>query len=287
MCLQILGQICLYTALKRYTRQICMYVFEITLWVEKFKCQCIFPVVPRLWSEISIVANHVQRSFIRPPPHVSVFDFSMRFRLSSTRQQSKPLSVFIWKRCPEWRHLKTEPYHISIDSENVKRKFSKTLMSFTSRASIFRLACTDDCCSSLLLRRFAFFFAIDEREGRATGHEPEPRGTMGRRKTRFRLPSFLCAPIFLEIRETCGYEAAVVAFSSVLVWTGENATKTIVWTQSFWCVFNENGAFWKRIRVDGVLVYTNYYLKCNDNYSALLLLNLQPPDHMNDTSILM
>ena len=32
---------------------------------------------------------------------------------------------------------------------------------------------------------------------------------------------------------------------------GENATKTIVWTRSFSCVFDENGAFRKRIHVDG------------------------------------
>ena len=32
---------------------------------------------------------------------------------------------------------------------------------------------------------------------------------------------------------------------------GENAAKTIVRTRSFWCVFDKNGAFRKRISVDG------------------------------------
>ena len=27
-------------------------------------------------------------------------------------------NAYIWKRCPEWRHLKTEHYRISVDSEN-------------------------------------------------------------------------------------------------------------------------------------------------------------------------
>ena len=45
------------------------------------------------------------------------------------------------------------------------------------------------------------------------------------------------------------------AFSSVLVWTVENAAKTVVWTRIDRCVFDdtENGYFLKRISVDGDL----------------------------------
>ena len=47
--------------------------------------------------------------------------------------------------------------------------------------------------------------------------------------------------------------ACHLAFSSVLVWTVENAAKTVVWTRIDRCVFDDtdNGYLWKRISVDG------------------------------------
>ena len=53
----------------------------------------------------------------------------MRFRLSSTLQRSKTLIVFIenayiWKRCPELTHLKTEPYRKKFHHYGVVSKFA-------------------------------------------------------------------------------------------------------------------------------------------------------------------
>ena len=57
-------------------------------------------------------------------------------------------NLFHRKRCPDWRHLKTEPYRIRLCGQR-KRRLSKMLTSFTSQTSRARLfvACASHSCS--------------------------------------------------------------------------------------------------------------------------------------------
>ena len=70
----------------------------------------------------------------------------MRFRLSSTGQQSKTLSEpskrIHLKRCPEWRDLKMEPYRISVDGENrgFWKRWRHPVINLDPRALLFKKA---------------------------------------------------------------------------------------------------------------------------------------------------
>lgn len=72
-----------------------------------------------------------ERKHLMPPASYTTTEL-VRRRLPSTPTRSKTFiffidNTYIWKHCPEGRHLKTEPYH-----EQRKRWLSKMLL-FTSR----------------------------------------------------------------------------------------------------------------------------------------------------------
>lgn len=96
-----------------------------------------------IWIKINVVCTWIPRSktlwlwrserkHLMPPASYTTTEL-VRRRLSSTPTRSKTFiffidNTYIWKHCPEGRHLKTEPYH-----EQRKRWLSKMLLLFTSR----------------------------------------------------------------------------------------------------------------------------------------------------------